>query len=113
MLSIPSITITGMNNDSFCNFLKYIHSGNFHTNTRIIGIKQAVKIESRFHGCGQICTAEVEKKLINAVDKQKDKNAAVPHISQFKFLIILISFTFELLNNGLLFRINDTHDILK
>ena len=82
MLSIARIAIIGMNSNSFLNSLELIHSGVFQTSTSNSGRRQATKINSLFHGRGQVCKAEIEKKIINMVDTQYIRNARVPHVSQ-------------------------------
>jgi len=70
MLRIAKITRIETNRNSFLRFLKLIHSGVFQINNSNNGIKQAIKIGTLFHGYGQVCTEEVEKKIINIVDTQ-------------------------------------------
>ena len=81
----------GMNTNSFLISLIEIHSGSFQTITNIAGKKHTVNIESRFHGWGQTCIAEVEKKTINTVARQKAQKAAVPHISQVRYFVLLLN----------------------
>jgi hypothetical protein len=92
ILSMPMLTTIGIKSNSFLNSLKAIHSGIFQKSTRSNGAKQAVRIETLFNGYGQNCTAAVEKKIINTVDRQYEKKAALPHISQFKYLMYLLLF---------------------
>jgi hypothetical protein len=70
MLRMPRITIIGIKSNSFLNSLKVIHPGIFQTSTSINGAKQAIKIDTGPHGCGQNRTAAVEQKIINTVDAQ-------------------------------------------
>ncbi|MFW6146990.1 MAG: hypothetical protein ACOC6B_01185 [Thermodesulfobacteriota bacterium] len=55
---------------SLLNSLPLIHARNFQINTNKAGTKEAIKTNPRFHGYGQFCTAETEKKIMNTVDKQ-------------------------------------------
>lgn len=92
MLSTPKIIIIGTKKSSFRNSSWRIHLGLFQIITSTSGRRQATKIDSRFQGYGQICTAVVEKKTINIVDMQKTTNAALPHLSQPEYLVPWLEF---------------------
>jgi len=52
-----------------------------------MGRRQAIKIDSWFHGYGQITIALMEKKIMNIVDMQYARNATVAHLSQRELLV--------------------------